>query len=66
MRMISKDISPYISEGSGLKRGRHEMGRGGRAISPYISEGSGLKRIMDGQGDVLGRESPLTSVRGAD
>ena len=58
-------ISPYISEGSGLK---HDsvMGRKILAdISPYISEGSGLKLSIEAIADPV-KKSPLTSVRGAD
>ena len=37
-------ISPYIREGSGLKRAPSaEAEREGVGISPYIREGSGLK-----------------------
>ena len=41
----STRISPYISEGSGLKRGRFRGGDLHARISPYISEGSGLKLL---------------------
>ena len=39
------DISPYISEGSGLKPSVIRGIRIVNVISPYISEGSGLKRV---------------------
>ena len=42
----AKQISPYISEGSGLKHFEAPMGLSFHAISPYISEGSGLKQIQ--------------------
>ena len=50
--MAQKRISPYIREGSGLKRVNvaseiHQM----NSISPYIREGSGLKRL---RGDTAG------------
>ena len=38
-------ISPYISEGSGLKPLSHTPPKRKPNISPYISEGSGLKRV---------------------
>ena len=42
----SRKISPYISEGSGLKQSLPHAGEEGLFISPYISEGSGLKRFF--------------------
>ena len=36
-------ISPYISEGSGLKPSSRSARNRASVISPYISEGSGLK-----------------------
>ena len=41
-------ISPYISEGSGLKLGGRFLAAQFPKISPYISEGSGLKRGIGG------------------
>ena len=41
--MLSQMISPYISEGSGLKLFGSYAGVDQDEISPYISEGSGLK-----------------------
>ena len=39
-------ISPYIREGSGLKRRVRSARSESVAISPYIREGSGLKRAF--------------------
>ena len=39
-------ISPYISEGSGLKLRFPWQEDSWRTISPYISEGSGLKHFF--------------------
>ena len=58
-------ISPYISEGSGLKRMTAAAELLVAAISPYISEGSGLK-LRSGRTKIGMGTSPLTSVRGAD
>ena len=58
-------ISPYISEGSGLKQYNYACRLQNLDISPYISEGSGLK--LQGFRESFDRKiSPLTSVRGAD
>ena len=40
-------ISPYISEGSGLKQTDNASVDLASVISPYISEGSGLKPSAD-------------------
>ena len=39
-------ISPYISEGSGLKPTLYGVASKSSLISPYISEGSGLKQMF--------------------
>ena len=59
-------ISPYISEGSGLKPMIASNPPAVTAISPYISEGSGLKLLTAVQISLHAMGSPLTSVRGAD
>ena len=63
--MASK-ISPYISEGSGLKR-VHSVMVGSIRVSPLTSvRGSGLKQCSSNRLYGKARTSPLTSVRGAD
>ena len=43
---MTSAISPYISEGSGLKRFNSGKVVLTKYISPYISEGSGLKQKL--------------------
>ena len=52
-------ISPYISEGSGLKLARHFTPLKEKSISPYISEGSGLKLNAEAAEVEIGDYLPL-------
>ena len=45
---MAEKISPYIREGSGLKRDVGARCRRLSDISPYIREGSGLKHFRPG------------------
>ena len=54
-------ISPYISEGSGLKQRLALRRLPRRRISPYISEGSGLKQVLASHRDFSLQISPYIS-----